>query len=103
MHRLSLAAASGANLRSLGEWASLVAEHSLSGSGFSSCGSRVQLPQGIWNPPEPGIELVSLVLAGRFSTTAGKSCSYCFMALSFGIVSCTAIVAGNSPTSSDMA
>ena len=102
MHRLSLAAASGANLK-VGEWASLVAEHSLSGSGFSSCGSRVQLPQGIWNPPEPGIELVSLVLAGRFSTTAGKSCSYCFMALSFGIVSCTAIVAGNSPTSSDMA
>ena len=49
--------------------------------GFSSCGSRAperrlsscstwaQLLRGMWGPPRPGIEPVSLALAGRFLTT----------------------------------
>ena len=45
--------------------------------GFFCCGSWAQLPCGMWGVlvPEPGIELVSPALAGRFWTTRppGKS------------------------------
>ena len=34
------------------------------------CGIRTQLLQSLWDFPGPGIELVSLVLQGTFSTTA---------------------------------
>ena len=55
--------------------ASLVAEHRLQTRRLSSCGSRAQPLRGMWDPPRPGLELVSPALAGRFSTTAppGKS------------------------------
>ena len=50
--------------------ASLVAEHRLQTHRLSSCGSRAQLPRGMWDPPRPGLEPVSPALAGRLSTTA---------------------------------
>ena len=42
---------------------------------FSSCGSRAPLLHGMWDPPGPGLEPVSLSLAGGLLTTAppGKS------------------------------
>ena len=49
--------------------ASLVAEHRLQTRMLSSCGSRTQLLRGMWDLPRPGLEPVSPVLAGRFSTT----------------------------------
>ena len=47
---------------------------------LSSCGSRAQLLRGMWDPPRPGLEPVSLALAGRFSTTAppGKPLTFIF-------------------------
>ena len=50
--------------------ASLVAEHKLQMRRLSSCGSRVYLLRGMWDPPRPGLEPVSPALAGRLSTTA---------------------------------
>ena len=50
--------------------ASLTAEHRLQTRRLSSCGSRAQLPRGMWDPPRPGLEPASPALAGRFSTTA---------------------------------
>ena len=50
--------------------ASLVAEHRLQTRRLSNCGSRAQLPRGMWDLPRPGLEPVSPALAGRFSTTA---------------------------------
>ena len=50
--------------------ASLVAEHRLQVRRLSSCGSRAQLLRGMWDLPRPGLEPVSPVLAGGFSTTA---------------------------------
>ena len=50
--------------------ASLVAEHRLQTRRVSSCGSRVQVPRGMWDLPRPGLEPVSPALAGRLSTTA---------------------------------
>ena len=50
--------------------ASLVAEQRLQTHRLSSCGSRAQLLRGMWDLPRPGLEPVSPVLAGRFSTTA---------------------------------
>ena len=43
--------------------------------GFSGCGARAWLPHSMWNLPEPGLELVSTALAGRFLTGGppGKS------------------------------
>ena len=38
-------------------------------SGFSGCGTQALLPRGMWDHPRPGIELVSLALAGRSSIT----------------------------------
>ena len=36
---------------------------------LSSCGARVQLLHGIWDPPRPGPEPTSAATAGRFFTT----------------------------------
>ena len=49
--------------------ASRVAEHRLQTRRLSNCGSRAQLLHGMWDPPRPGLEPVSPVLAGRLSTT----------------------------------
>ena len=49
----------------LGAWASVVVVH-----GLSSCGARAYLLCGMWDLPGPGLEPVSLALAGRFLTTA---------------------------------
>ena len=38
-------------------------------AGFSSCGARALLVQGMWNLPGPGIEPVSPALADEFSFT----------------------------------
>ena len=50
--------------------ASLVAEHRLQTRRLSNRGSRAQLLCGMWDLPRPGLEPVSLALAGRLSTTA---------------------------------
>ena len=50
--------------------ASLVAEHRLQTRRLSHCGSRTQLPRGMWDLPRPGLKPASPVSAGRFSTTA---------------------------------
>ena len=50
--------------------ASLVAEHRLQTRRLSDCGSRAQVLRGMWDLPKPGLEPMSLALAGRFSTTA---------------------------------
>ena len=36
--------------------------------------TRVQLPRGMWNPPEPKTEVVSPALAGRLLTTGTPGC-----------------------------
>ena len=59
--------------------ASLVAEHRLQTHRLSSCGSRAQLLRGMWELPRPGLEPVSPVLAGRFSTTAPPGKPYSFL------------------------
>ena len=58
--------------------ASPVAEHKLQTRRLSSCGPRVQLLCGMWDPPRPGLEPVSPALAGRLLTTAppGKPSSF---------------------------
>ena len=65
--------------------ASLVTEHRLQTRRLSNCGSRAQLLRGMWDPPRPGLELVSPALAGRFSTTAppGKPPDRLFFKLIF--------------------
>ena len=50
--------------------ASPVVEHRLQTRRLSNCGSRAQLPRGMWDPPRPGLEPASPALAGRLSTTA---------------------------------
>ena len=66
--------------------ASLVAEHRLQTHGLSNCGSRAQLLRAMWDLPRPGLELVSPVLAGRFSTTAPRGKPICsFLIFSCGI------------------
>ena len=62
--------------------ASLVAEHRLQTRRLSNCGSRAQSLCGMWDLPRPGLEPMSLALAGRFSTTAppGKPVSVLFKA-----------------------
>ena len=37
--------------------------------GFSSCGAQVWMPHAMWVLPGPGMESVSLELAGGFLTT----------------------------------
>ena len=49
--------------------ASVVVEHRLQTRRLSSCGSWAQLLRGMWDLPRPGLEPMSLALAGRFSTT----------------------------------
>ena len=58
--------------------ASLVAEHRLQMRRLSSCGSRAQPLRGTWDPPKPGLEPASPVLAGGLSTTEppGKPCLF---------------------------
>ena len=45
--------------------------------GLSSCGAQAQLLPGLWNLPRPGIEPVSLALAGGFLSTAPPGKSQC--------------------------
>ena len=52
---LSLAAACGPLIAV----AAPIADHGKGRGGFSSCGTRAQLPQGMWNPSGPGIEPMS--------------------------------------------
>ena len=68
-----------------GVWASVVVARGLSSCGsqalecrLSSCGTWAQLLRGMWDLPQPGIEPMSLELAGRFLTTVppGKSLLY---------------------------
>ena len=63
--------------------ASLVVEHRLQTRRLSNCGSRAQLPRGMWDLPRRGLEPVSPALAGRFSTTAppGKPPVYVFLCM----------------------
>ena len=69
---LSLVAASvgHSSLRCAGLSLWRPAEHRLQTRRLSNCGSRAQLLRGMWDLPRPGLEPVSLALAGRFSTTA---------------------------------
>ena len=62
---------------SLGVQASVVVARGLSSYGsqalerkLSSCGAQAQLLRSIWDLPGPGLEPVSLALAGGFLTTA---------------------------------
>ena len=57
--------------------ASLAAEHRLQTRRLSSCGSRAQLPHGMWDLPGPGLKPVSPALAGRLSTTAPPGKPWC--------------------------
>ena len=61
----------------LGVWASVVVVHGLSSCGsralehrLRSCGTRAWLLHSMWDLPRPGLEPVSLALAGGFLTTA---------------------------------
>ena len=63
--------------RAPGMRASVVVARGLSSCGLralelriSSCGAWAQLLRGMWDLPRPGLEPVSLALAGRFLTTA---------------------------------
>ena len=58
--------------------ASLVAEHRLQTRRLSNCGSRAQLPRGMWDLPRPGLEPVSPALAGGLSTTAPPGKPHCY-------------------------
>ena len=78
---------SGRGAGALGMWVSGLASRRLSSlsSGtlelrLSSCGAQVQLPNGIWNLPRPGIKPVSPASAGGFLTTRppGKFFTHCF-------------------------
>ena len=70
---LSLSTASGGycSLRCMGfslQWLLLLWLTSSRHTGFSSCGT--QALDGMWDLPGPGLEPVSLALAGGFRTTA---------------------------------
>ena len=71
--------------------ASLVAEHKLQTRRLSSCGSRAQLPRGMWDLPRAGLEPVSPALAGRFLTAAPPGKPYLFF---FGCVGSLLLPAG---------
>ena len=49
-------------------------------TGFCSCGTQASLPQGLWDPPGPGIKPLRLALAGRVLTSRlpGRSSEPCF-------------------------
>ena len=55
--------------------------------GFSSCDSQAQLLYGMWDPPGPGIKLVSPALAGRFLTT-GRGTREVLLSILFVPLSC---------------
>ena len=55
--------------RRQGKWASVVAAPGLQSTVFSSCGAQAELLCGMWDLPGPGVELMSLGLAGSFFTT----------------------------------
>ena len=63
--------------------ASPIVEHRLQTRRLSNCGSRALPFCGMWDPPRPGLELVSPALAGRLSTTAppGKPHPHSFTTL----------------------
>ena len=76
-----------------GVWASRVAACGLSNCGswapahgLSSCGTGAWLPCSMCDPPRPGIEPMSPVLAGRIFTTEppGKPSTRLFQSLEFG-------------------
>ena len=78
---------------SCGSWASAVVAHGLqqlwlvvSGVQLSSCSTWAQLLRGEGDPSGPGIELMSLALAGGFSTTEppGKPWVFILMLGHFG-------------------
>ena len=84
-HGLSLVVASRgySSLRCAGfslQWLLLLRSTGSRRAGFSSCGARAQLLHGMWDLPGPGLEPMSLPLAGRCLTTAppGKS-AYCVL------------------------
>ena len=55
---------SGTRLKRLSNWSSQALEHRPSG-----CGKQASLICNVWELPRPGMEPVSLALAGRFFTT----------------------------------
>ena len=91
MQGLSLVVASGghSSSRYAGHSLSrhlLFVEHRLQMCRLSSCGSRAQLLCSMWDLPRPGLEPMSLALAGGFSTTAlpGKPLLFHFLFCLFG-------------------
>ena len=71
---LSLVAASGgfSSLWCVGfslRWLLLLWSTGSRRAGFCSCGARALLLRGMWDLPGPGLEPVSLALAGGFLTT----------------------------------
>ena len=66
--------------------APLVTEHGLQTRGLSTCDTRAQLPCGMWHPPRPGIEPVSLELAGGFLTTGPPGKSFFFFLIAAVVV-----------------
>ena len=84
VHRLLIVLASRCRAQALGVQASVVVAHGLSSCGLralehrlSSCGAGAQLLCGMWDLPGPGLEPVSLALAGRFRSEerrVGKEC-----------------------------
>ena len=74
--------------RALGAQASVVVAHGLSSCGLqalehrlSSCGARASLLCSMWDLPGPGLEPMSLALAGGFLTTVppGKPRTFFFI------------------------
>ena len=51
------------------QWLLLLWRTKSRSAGFSSCGAWVLLPQGTWDLPRPGIQLMSPASAGGFLTT----------------------------------
>lgn len=47
-------------------WAPGILALVVTAPGLSNCGPWPQLPQGMWDPPGPGVESVSPALAGEF-------------------------------------
>ena len=76
VHRPLIVVASLVEREPQGAWASVAVAHGLSScssSGsrarLSTCGTRTQLLQSVWDPPRSGIQPTSSALAGRLSTT----------------------------------
>ena len=54
--------------------------------GFSSCGAQVWLPRAMWVLPGPGMESVSLELAGGFLTSETSQKSGVFLNIVYSLV-----------------